>query len=584
VNPEAAARAACWTRALPLEDLASTPLRVWRHGEEQILLVRTGGEVFAVDNRCPHEGYPLHTGTLAGCALTCPWHNWKFDVRDGSCLLGEEGVRRYPVRVVDGMVEVDLAEPDPAEQWPRLLRSFHDGLHEHQNERVARDGARLILAGFPAERLLLEVALHDARHAEYGTTHATAAAAECLRFLDRLSGPEAMAAVAVSADMCGEANRRLPERPRAEAIPGSGLEDLRRTVEDEDAARAEGLLRGALRAGLDRSEAFAWLADLLADHFLDFGHPLIYLVKLDDLLGAVEASDAEFEDLLAALLYSIVLGTREDTLPYLAPYFEGFGRGALAALAGREGPAPESEEDLLEAVREAALDAPGRPEAAAALRRALEAGVGALSLARALLLAAAERFLRFDLEVDRDPGLAENWIWVTHRLTFAMAVLQAVERWPGPGALRFLVQSLAFTHSGRGMDAPPERRPAWETGPADPERVLAALAGKDAATALATAAGCLRDPAAAAALRRSLEDLCLQDPAVRPIVVVHVLKTLLAAFDARDALGEDPRRDLPVLATVRFLASPVRERRVHEQVHRALDWVVHGRIPRKRTQ
>ncbi|MEO2091127.1 MAG: Rieske (2Fe-2S) protein, partial [Gemmataceae bacterium] len=45
---------------------------------------RVGGEIRAISNRCPHEGYPLHQGVLKQCVLTCNWHNWKFDLRDGS--------------------------------------------------------------------------------------------------------------------------------------------------------------------------------------------------------------------------------------------------------------------------------------------------------------------------------------------------------------------------------------------------------------------------------------------------------------------------------------------------------------------
>ena len=76
----------------------------------------------ALDHACPHEGYGLTQGTLDGNLLTCAWHNLKFRVDDGVCVLGEEDVRAHPVTVRrDGSLGVTLNEPDPAELRPRLL-------------------------------------------------------------------------------------------------------------------------------------------------------------------------------------------------------------------------------------------------------------------------------------------------------------------------------------------------------------------------------------------------------------------------------------------------------------------------------
>ena len=67
----------------------------------RLCLVRTSEGVFALDQACPHEGYGLTTGELDGDLITCAWHNWKFRVNDGRCVLGEEDVRTYPVSVGD---------------------------------------------------------------------------------------------------------------------------------------------------------------------------------------------------------------------------------------------------------------------------------------------------------------------------------------------------------------------------------------------------------------------------------------------------------------------------------------------------
>ena len=67
--------------------------KVVRRDGKQILLIEAGERVFAIANRCPHEGYPLSEGTLSSdCLLTCNWHNWKFDLGTGETLVGRDPV------------------------------------------------------------------------------------------------------------------------------------------------------------------------------------------------------------------------------------------------------------------------------------------------------------------------------------------------------------------------------------------------------------------------------------------------------------------------------------------------------------
>ena len=62
-------------------------------------------EVFALENRCAHKGGPLAEGIVHGAAVTCPLHNWVFDLATGKALGADEGqVRTFPVEVVDGRI------------------------------------------------------------------------------------------------------------------------------------------------------------------------------------------------------------------------------------------------------------------------------------------------------------------------------------------------------------------------------------------------------------------------------------------------------------------------------------------------
>jgi nitrite reductase (NADH) small subunit len=53
-----------------------------------VLIVHTRHGVFAVDDRCPHRGNPLSTGTVSATAITCAMHGWRFDLRSGVCQRG----------------------------------------------------------------------------------------------------------------------------------------------------------------------------------------------------------------------------------------------------------------------------------------------------------------------------------------------------------------------------------------------------------------------------------------------------------------------------------------------------------------
>ncbi len=93
--------------ACPLAELPPGEKRVVTLGDREIALVNVEGQVFAVDNDCPHRGGPLGFGDLDGHLLHCPLHAWPFDVRTGQCTLYPDAcLRTYEVRVEEGMILV----------------------------------------------------------------------------------------------------------------------------------------------------------------------------------------------------------------------------------------------------------------------------------------------------------------------------------------------------------------------------------------------------------------------------------------------------------------------------------------------
>jgi len=89
-----------------LDDIPPQGARVVRTAQGCVAVFRTADDrVFALEDRCPHKGGPLSEGIVHGTSVTCPLHNWVFDMNSGVAQGADEGmVRTFPVRVEAGRV------------------------------------------------------------------------------------------------------------------------------------------------------------------------------------------------------------------------------------------------------------------------------------------------------------------------------------------------------------------------------------------------------------------------------------------------------------------------------------------------
>lgn len=72
-----------------------------------VMVVRVNGEIFACQNRCPHEDGPLGEGEMDGDVIECPLHGWKFCVRDGSSpMFPTISIETFEVKIENGEVFV----------------------------------------------------------------------------------------------------------------------------------------------------------------------------------------------------------------------------------------------------------------------------------------------------------------------------------------------------------------------------------------------------------------------------------------------------------------------------------------------
>ena len=99
-----------WTSVGRIEDIPALGARVVRTALGNIAVFRAeADEVFALDDRCPHRGGPLSQGIVHGKRVTCPLHDWRIELREGVAVAPDRGcVRTYPVRLIDGVIEIDL--------------------------------------------------------------------------------------------------------------------------------------------------------------------------------------------------------------------------------------------------------------------------------------------------------------------------------------------------------------------------------------------------------------------------------------------------------------------------------------------
>ncbi len=120
-----------WIEVAALDALRAKGKLVVRHEGKQVALFDTPLGIRACNNRCPHEGYPLSDGTLDGtCALTCNWHNWKFDLETGENLLGGDRLRVYPTALRDGAVWIDIADPPAAARQAEAMANLREAFDD----------------------------------------------------------------------------------------------------------------------------------------------------------------------------------------------------------------------------------------------------------------------------------------------------------------------------------------------------------------------------------------------------------------------------------------------------------------------
>jgi nitrite reductase/ring-hydroxylating ferredoxin subunit len=271
------------------------------------------GEVHALDNRCPHMGFPLSRGSTKDGILTCDWHHARFDIKSGGCFdLWADDVPVFAVNVIDGTIFVHTERDNKRrkdEHRAYHLRRLNDAMEQNIALIIAKSTLTLDSEGVSSSDLFR-------KGLEYGTRYRQEGWGPGLTILTcmmnlapysrREDGPRALyhGLSAVASDCSGQPPR-FAVSPLPDVKSSADVRTLKRWfrhfIEVRDADGAERCLVTAIRAGTEPHILADILFSAATDHrYLDSGHVLDFTNK------AFEALDVVGWDLAEQVLTSLV--------------------------------------------------------------------------------------------------------------------------------------------------------------------------------------------------------------------------------------------------------------------------------------
>ena len=461
-------------RATSLAELRASGRLVVHVDGHTLCLFADGDEVYAVDNRCPHMGFPLHRGTLCDGILTCHWHHARFDLSTGGTFdQWADDLRRFPVEVRGDDVLVDFSRLDDMAEHHR--KRLHDGL-EREIPLVLAKAALALTKADPAGVETFCAGLDFGVARRGGGWFRGLTTLTCLmNLLPRLDEPDRPAALYhgladVAADSAGE-----PPHFRLDPLPGQAHQSqlarwFRGFIEVRDAEGAERALVSAARGGASPLELADMLFAAATDHrYLDGGHTLDFVNKA---LEALDVAGWERAEVVLASLPAQLAGAERmeeanawrNPVDLVALLDNAFPQLPDALSTGASTGGWMGREALVDNVLgedpEASIDA---------LLTALREGASEVELASAVSFAAVIRIARFP--TSNEFG---DWDTALHTFTFANAVEQGLRRSPSPELLRGVFDAAMSIHLDRFLNVPPAKVPAPDPG-ADRDMLLEEL-------------------------------------------------------------------------------------------------------------
>lgn len=264
------------------------------------------GQVYALDNRCPHMGFPLSRGTTKHGILTCDWHHARFDLKSGGTFdLWADDVPAFPVQIQDGKVWVIIEQNKDV--TIHHMQRLQDGLEQNNGLLIAKSVIALLSSGIEPPELFRRGIKHGVSYRQDGWGQGLTILTCMVNLLPFLSSEDRQRALydglsAVAQD-CDGAAPRFTVRPLPKM--GSDVKTLkqwfRHFIEVRDSDGAERCLVSAIRENAEPLQIADMMFAAATDHrYLDSGHVLDFTNK------AFEALDVVGWDLAESVLTSLV--------------------------------------------------------------------------------------------------------------------------------------------------------------------------------------------------------------------------------------------------------------------------------------
>ena len=453
--------------AAPLADLQERGILTVQRGGHTIVLIRHNDAVYAVDNRCPHMGFPLDKGTVQDGLLVCHWHHARFDLATGGTFdqWADDG-RAFPTDIRNGDVWIDLQDHRDLASYQR--DRLRVGLERDIPLVIGKAVLAMVDASGNASSSDDAVAPFatgldfGARYRQHGwgqglTMHTCFM--NLLPYLAPADRPRALyqGLAAVARDAAGH-----PARFCVRALPGTApdLTTLKRwfrqflAVRDDEGA--ERCVVSAVRSGATAAELADLLFAAVTDHrYVDVGHPADFINKALEALDIVGWEQAEI--VLTSLVRGLANAMRMEEanawrypIDLVALLDATFAELPAAVDAGATGLAPWTQRDALV---DLLLDDDPHVTVAAMLE-ALREGCSMAQLAQTVAYAAALRIARF--HTSNEFG---DWDTALHTFTFANAIHQGLRRAPSPELLRGVFDAAMSIYLDRFLNLPAARLP-----------------------------------------------------------------------------------------------------------------------------
>src|SRR5438132_220703 len=383
-------------RAGSLADLRLAGRLLTKVGTIPVVVFWHDDAAFAIEDRCPHLGFPLHQGTVEAGLVTCHWHHARFDLVSGCTFdLWADDARGFDVRIRGDDVFVTASvHADPVGHLQARLRN---GLEDDISLVIAKSVLGLLDSGVPASEIVRTGVEFGVRYRSSGWGAGLTVLVAMANLIPQLAADDQALALVhgltfVARDTSNQAPRFAVSALETDDIPFDRLESwYRRFVDTRSSDAAERTLETALAESDRLAEVEDMMFAAVTDHvFIDGGHTIDFTNKAFE---AVEhlGKDAAPE-ILPTLVRQTTAATRsEEFSEWRHPHnHAGLAQRTVEALAAalEEGQTRRGQYDSVGALGWQLLD--DDPEVVAStLLEALRAGADEEQIGRAIAYAAA---------------------------------------------------------------------------------------------------------------------------------------------------------------------------------------------------